>query len=61
VEAGAFLRLAYLLGDRKAAYALHSLMEQYGAGHIESIKIDRRASGLYESYAHRRQPSPRPQ
>jgi hypothetical protein len=60
VEAGAFLRVAYMLGDRKAATALHQLVEEHRLGMIELDAIDRRASSLHQTYAGGRAPVPRP-
>ncbi|CDF59747.1 conserved exported hypothetical protein [Xanthomonas citri pv. fuscans] len=47
VESAAFLRLAYLLGDRKAPVA----MAERGLSTIESIAADERAAVLYQTLA----------
>ena len=62
VESGAYLRVAYMLGDYKAAQALRwDVIEKYNATHpSESAMIDDRAASLYETYARSRQPVPRP-
>ncbi|MCT8358130.1 hypothetical protein NLA05_18010 [Xanthomonas citri pv. anacardii] len=56
VESAAFLRLAYLLGDRKASVA----MAERGLSTIESIAADERAAVLYQTLAKSPRPSPRP-
>ncbi|ATS37130.1 MULTISPECIES: hypothetical protein [Xanthomonas] len=56
VESAAFLRLAYLLGDRKASAAI----AQRGLSGIESVVADERAAVLYQTFAKSRRPSPRP-
>jgi hypothetical protein len=58
VESGAFLRVAHILGDSKASDELQRRFP--GLQQIEQAAIDRRASQLYQSFAHSRQPTPRP-
>ena len=62
VESGAFLRVAYMLGDYKAARAVQrDVIEKYNATRpSESVMIDERAASLYKTYAKGRQPVPRP-
>jgi TPR repeat protein len=60
VESGAFLRVAYLLGDYKAATALYQFASKEGLSIGELELIDRRAASLYITYAKNRQPVPRP-
>lgn len=60
VESGAHLRLAYLLGDYKAATALYQFASKEGLDIVELNAIDRRAASLYITYAKNRQPTPRP-
>lgn len=60
VESGAFLRVAYMLGDHKAATELYRFKEKEKLGIGEMVAIDRRAASLYLTYAKKRQPSPRP-
>ncbi|OOW83253.1 hypothetical protein Xclt_11445 [Xanthomonas axonopodis pv. clitoriae] len=56
VESAAYLRLAYLLGDRKASVAI----AERGLSTIESIAADERAAVLYQTLAKSPRPSPRP-
>ncbi|ATS49893.1 hypothetical protein XAP3CFBP6996_000325 [Xanthomonas citri pv. fuscans CFBP 6996] len=56
VESAAYLRLAYLLGDRKASAAI----AQRGLSGIESVVADERAAALYQTFAKSPRPSPRP-
>lgn len=56
VESAAYLRLAYLLGDRKASAAI----AQRGLSGIESVVADERAAVLYQTFAKSSRPSPRP-
>ncbi|NIJ88489.1 hypothetical protein FHR49_001276 [Xanthomonas campestris] len=56
VDSAAYLRLAYLLGDRKASTALAA----QGLSGVEHIAVDERAASLYQTYAKNRPPSPRP-
>lgn len=58
VDAGAYLRVAYILGDAKAASELQRRFP--GLTQVEQAAIDRRASSLYQTFAHSQQPSPRP-
>ncbi|WP_179197398.1 hypothetical protein [Stenotrophomonas rhizophila] len=58
VESGAYLRVAYILGDSKASDELQRRFP--GLQQMEQAAIDRRASQLYQSFAHSRQPTPRP-
>lgn len=60
VESGAFLRVAYMLGDYKASTALYQLVEKERLGIAELDRIDRRAAELYLTYTKNRQPTPRP-
>ena len=60
VESGAFLRVAYLLGDYKAGTALYQFASKEGLSIGELDMIDRRAASLYITYAKNRQPTPRP-
>lgn len=60
VESGAFLRVAYMLGDYKAATALYRFSQKEGLDLVELNAIDRRAASLYLTYAKSRQPTPRP-
>lgn len=60
VEAGAFLRVAYILGDHKAGAVLLRFFEKNRLGMFEMEAIDRRAGELYQTYAQNRQPTPRP-
>ncbi|MEQ1514557.1 MAG: hypothetical protein ABL934_18020 [Lysobacteraceae bacterium] len=60
VESGAFLRVAYMLGDYKAATALYRFTQKERLGLVELNAIDRRAASLYQTYARNRQPTPRP-
>lgn len=56
VESAAYLRLAYLLGDRKASAAI----AQRGLSDIENVVADERAAVLYQTVAKSAKPSPRP-
>ncbi|EGD07420.1 hypothetical protein XVE_4401 [Xanthomonas vesicatoria ATCC 35937] len=56
VDSAAYLRLAYLLGDGKAASAIAAK----GLSSIENVVADERAAALYQTFAKNRQPSPRP-
>ncbi|WP_243391151.1 hypothetical protein [Xanthomonas prunicola] len=56
VDSAAYLRLAYLLGDGKAAAAIAAK----GLSSIENVVADERAAALYQTFAKNRQPSPRP-
>ncbi|MBV6830536.1 hypothetical protein [Xanthomonas euvesicatoria] len=56
VESAAYLRLAYLLGDRKASAAI----AQRGLSGIENVVADERAAALYQTFAKSPRPSPRP-
>ncbi|QTK47762.1 hypothetical protein [Xanthomonas euvesicatoria] len=56
VESAAYLRLAYLLGDRKASAAI----AQRGLSGIENVVADERAAVLYQTFAKSSRPSPRP-
>jgi len=58
VESGAYLRVAYILGDSKASEELQRRFP--GLQQIEQAAIDRRASSLYQTFAHTKQPTPRP-
>ncbi|OOW86812.1 hypothetical protein Xvtw_09600 [Xanthomonas campestris pv. vitiswoodrowii] len=56
VESVAYLRLAYLLGDRKASAAI----AERGLSTTENIAADERAAVLYQIFANSPRPSPRP-
>ncbi|MBO9967851.1 hypothetical protein [Xanthomonas phaseoli] len=56
VESAAYLRLAYLLGDRKASAAI----AQRDLSDIENVLADERAAVLYQTFAKSQRPSPRP-
>lgn len=58
VESGAYLRVAYILGDTKASEELQRRFP--GLQQMEQAAIDRRASSLYQTFAQTRQPVPRP-
>lgn len=58
VESGAYLRVAYILGDVKAAEELQRRFP--GLGQVEQAAIDKRAAALYQTFARSQQPSPRP-
>ncbi len=58
VESGAYLRVAYILGDSKASQELQRRFP--GLQQMEQAAIDRRASSLYQTFAQTRQPIPRP-
>lgn len=58
VESGAYLRVAYILGDSKASEELQRRFP--GLQQVEQAAIDRRASSLYQTFAHTKQPTPRP-
>lgn len=56
VDSAAYLRLAYLLGDRKASAAI----AQRVLSDIENVVADERAAVLYQIFANSPRPSPRP-
>ena len=56
IDSAAYLRLAYLLGDYKAA----DIVNARGLSPVENAMVDKRASDLYVTFALRRNPSPRP-
>ena len=58
IESGAYLRLAYLLGDHRASELLATRFPEFGQ--VESVMIDRRATSLYETLANKKAPDPRP-
>ena len=58
VESGAYLRVAYTLGDNKAGSALQATFPTLNPA--ENAAIDRRAASLYKTYAKGRAPRPRP-
>ncbi|UNK48475.1 hypothetical protein MNR01_11980 [Lysobacter sp. S4-A87] len=58
IEAAAFLRVAYILGDGKAAGQILKDFPKYGP--VDYTIIDRRASSLYRTFAKERRPSVRP-
>lgn len=57
VDSAAYLRLAYILGDHKAANEIGKL----GLTSVELSAADSRASQLYKGFAGDRVPDPRPQ
>lgn len=58
LESGAYLRLAYILGDHRAADVLAERLWKFGP--VEHRIIDRRAASLYQTFAEGRTPDPRP-
>ncbi|HEY5804808.1 MAG TPA: hypothetical protein VIT90_14040 [Lysobacter sp.] len=58
IEAAAYLRVAYILGDSKAAQQMLSDFPGYGPA--DYSVVDRRASQLYKTLARERRPSVRP-
>lgn len=58
VEAAAYLRVAYILGDAKASAEMNRRFEDLSV--IERVAIDERATALYRSFAESKQPNPRP-
>ncbi|WP_312315985.1 hypothetical protein [Stenotrophomonas sp.] len=56
VDSAAYLRLAYLLGDWRATYAIGTL----GLSPIELAAADERAASLLQTFAEGSAPSPRP-
>lgn len=58
VDSGAYLRVAYMLGDSKAGTAL--LGKTPPIHPVEMAAIDRTAASLYQTYANNRPPRPRP-
>lgn len=56
LSAGAFLRVAYLLGDQRAADQMLGL----NIHPVEARVIDRRAAALLQTFANRQKPDPRP-
>jgi hypothetical protein len=60
IEAGAYLRVAQLLGDHKAVDAFYRFQDSQGLGMAELRAIDLRSGALYQSYARNRRPTPRP-
>lgn len=58
VDSGAYLRVAYILGDSKAGTAL--LGKTPPIHPVEMAAIDRRAASLYQTYANSRPPRHRP-
>lgn len=59
VEAAAFLRIAYLLGDDMAAGEFYVRYGDYAPAELAAV--DSRAASLYRTYAQNRPRSPRPQ
>lgn len=57
-EAAAFLRVAYVLGDRRASEVMVDRFPRLGS--VDHDRIDRRAAELYRSYAKERRPELRP-
>lgn len=57
VDSAAYLRLAYILGDHKAANEIGKL----GLTSVELVAADSRASQLYKGFAGDQVPDPRPQ
>ena len=60
IEAGAYLRVAYILGDHRAASEIYRFIEKNKLSIVEMQAIDLRAGELYQTYAKNRQPVPRP-
>lgn len=60
IEAGAYLRVAYILGDHRAASEFYRFIERNRLSIVEMQAIDLRAGELYQTYAKNRQPVPRP-
>lgn len=58
IEAAAYMRVAYLLGDVKAAGELQRRFSELGP--VEQVFVDERASSLYRTFAGSRKPNPRP-
>ncbi|QKW58552.1 hypothetical protein [Stenotrophomonas sp. NA06056] len=58
VDSGAYLRVAYTLGDSKAANELQ--LRFPGLTQVEQAAIDARAASLYQTFAKSKQPIPRP-
>ena len=58
VESAAFLRVAYLLGDVKAAGVMHRRFKMLGP--VERVLVDERAASLYRTFAKNRPPTQRP-
>ena len=58
VESGAYLRVAYMLGDSKAATTLQAGFPTLHP--VENAAIDRRAASLYQTFAKNKAPRPRP-
>ncbi|PPV07635.1 hypothetical protein XBLMG947_1634 [Xanthomonas bromi] len=55
-DSAAYLRLAYLLGDRKASAAI----AERGLSDAENLAADERAAVLYQTFANSPLPTPRP-
>jgi hypothetical protein len=58
IESAAYLRVAYLLGDVKAAGVMHRRFSMLDP--MERALVDERAASLYRTYAKSRRPNPRP-
>lgn len=58
LQAAAFLRVAYILGDSKAAQQMLKDFPKYGPA--DYSVVDRRASELYKTFARERRPVVRP-
>lgn len=58
VDAAAYLRVAYILGDAKASAEMNRRFDDLSV--IERVAIDERATALYRSFAGSKQPNPRP-
>ncbi|MGY1457911.1 MULTISPECIES: hypothetical protein [unclassified Luteimonas] len=58
LESGAYLRLAYILGDHRAGDVLAERLSRFGP--VEHRMVDRRAASLYQTFAEGRTPDPRP-
>jgi len=58
IEGAALLRVAYMLGDRRASDVLYDRFP--GIGAMDHYGIDKRAAELYKSYAHERPAKLRP-
>ena len=58
IEAAAFLRVAYILGDARAALELQRRFIELGPR--DHIRVDARAASLHRTFAKSRRPDPRP-
>lgn len=58
IDAAAYIRVAYILGDSKASEYMY---RNFKLSPVEANVVDRRAAGLYATFAENARPSPRPQ